>query len=78
MIEEDALQFAIVHLEGASHDWWTLGCILLGHKDVKSYEEFSQKLMNMFHDKDIEWYFQELTQLKQTRTVEDYARKFQE
>ena len=77
-MEEDALQFSIVHLEGATHDWWTHGHISLGHKDVKSYEKFSQKLMNRFDDKEIEWYFQELTQLKQIGTVEDYARKFQE
>ena len=61
MTEEDALQFAIVHLEGAVHDWGTHGRISLGHKDIKSYEEFSQKLMNRFDDKDSEWYFQELT-----------------
>ena len=78
MIEEDALQFAIVHLEGAAHDWWTHGHISLGHKDVKSYEEFSQNLMSRFDDKDTEWYFQELTQLRQIGTVEGYARKFQE
>ena len=65
MTEEDALQFVIVHLERATHDWWTHGRISLGHKDIKSYEEFSQKLMNRFDDKDIEWYFQELTQLRQ-------------
>ena len=34
--------------------------------------------MSRFDDKDTEWYFQELTQLRQTGTIEDYARKFQE
>ena len=52
MIEEEALQYAIILLGGEAHDWWTQGCISLGHKDVKTYEEFSQKLMDRFDEKD--------------------------
>ena len=57
MTEEDALQFTIVHLEGVVDDCWTNGHISLQHKDGKSYKEFSQNLMNIIDDKDIEWYF---------------------
>ena len=78
MTEEEALQFSVILLGGAAHDWWTQGHISLGHKDVKSYEEFSQKLMNQFDKKDTEWYFQELTHLKQIGTLHDYINQFQE
>ena len=41
MTEEDALQFAILHLEGTTHDWWHHGLITQGHQNITSYEEFS-------------------------------------
>ena len=45
MIEEDALQFSILHLEGTTHEWWYNGLLSLGHQNINSYQEFSQKLI---------------------------------
>lgn len=70
--------FLLNPMTEVAYDWWTHGRISLGHKDVKSSEEFSQKLMNRFDEKDTEWYLQELTHLKQTRTLNEYVKQFQE
>lgn len=78
MTEENALQFAILHLEGATHEWWHNGLVSLGHQSINSYGEFSQKLTNRFDEKDSEWYFQELVLLKQTGTVDEFISQFQE
>lgn len=40
MTEEDALQFAILHLEGAVHEWWHHRHISLVHQNENSYGEF--------------------------------------
>ena len=48
MTEEDALQFAIPHLEGIVHEWWHNGLLSLGHQHVTSYQEFSQNLIKWF------------------------------
>lgn len=77
MTEEDAIHFAILYLEEAVHEWWHHGLISLGHQAVNSYGEFCQRLVNRFDDNDSRWYFQELTQLKQTRTLEEFTCKFQ-
>lgn len=63
MMEEDALQFAILHLEGTSHDWRHHGLITQGNQNITSYEEFSQKLIKRFDRKHPQENFKKLTQL---------------
>lgn len=50
----------------------------LAHKKITTYNEFTKRLINRFDDKVSEWYFQELTHLKQIGTMEEYVRKFLE
>ena len=63
MMEEDALQFAILHLEGTAHDWWHHGLITQGHQNVTSYEEFSQKLIKIFDRRYPQENFKKLAQI---------------
>ena len=77
MTEEDALQFAILHLEDTTHDWWHQGLITQGHQNITSYEEFSQKLIKRFDRKHPQENFKKLTQLRQQGTIEDYIKEFQ-
>lgn len=77
MMEEDAIKLTILHLEGTSHDWWHHGLITQDHQHIITYDEFTQKIIKIFDQKHPEWYFKELTQLKQHGTMEDYAMKFQ-
>jgi hypothetical protein len=42
-----------------------------------SYTEFTQRLIDRFYQEDLELHFWELTQLKQTGTVEAYIYEFQ-
>lgn len=77
MIEEDAIKFAILHLEGVAHDWWHHGLITQGHQNVTTFDDFTGKLFERFDQKYPERYFKELTQFRQQGSVEDYVAEFQ-
>ena len=57
MTEKGAIKFAILHLRGSNHKWWHCGKNSLGLKKSTTYNEFTQKLMNRFDEKDPEQYF---------------------
>ncbi|XP_059068585.1 uncharacterized protein LOC131859077 [Cryptomeria japonica] len=78
MLEEDAIRFAILHLEGAPHEWWYRGLITLGHNLITTYDEFTKKLIERFDVKDPEVSFHELAQLKQNVSLESYVADFQQ
>ena len=65
MLEEDAIRFSTLHLEGTTHEWWYHGLVTLGHNLITTYEEFTNKLIERFDVKDPEVSFHELAQLKQ-------------
>ena len=64
MMDEDPLQFAILHLEGTAHDWWHHGLVTQGHQNITSYEEFSQKLIKRFDRRHPQENFKKLTQIR--------------
>ena len=45
MIENGAIQFIVLHLRGIAQYWWQHGLDNQGHKQIKSYDEFTQKLI---------------------------------
>ena len=65
-----AIKFAALHLEGVAHEWWHHGTITLGHDQINTYVEFTEKLIERFDGKDSELNFKELAQLKQTGSVD--------
>jgi hypothetical protein len=77
MRELEAIKFATMYLDGKAHDWWYHGLTTLGHNQIVSYTEFTQRLMDRFDQGDPELHFRELTQLKQTGTTEAYIEDFQ-
>jgi hypothetical protein len=77
MREMEAIKFATMYLDGKAHDWWYHGLTTLGHSQVVSYTEFTQRLIDMFDQGDPELHFRELTQLKQTGTAEAFIEEFQ-
>ena len=64
MVEEDALEMAILHIEGEANRWWFHGIRSLGHDPISSYEYFSKALVEIFNRKYPEHSFKELAQLK--------------
>ena len=48
MPEEEAIKFAALHLEGVAHEWWHHGLVTLGHNQVTSYIEFTERLIDRF------------------------------
>lgn len=68
MLEEDAIRFATIHLEGAAHEWWYHGLITLFHNLITIYDEFTNRLIERFDDLEVS--FHELAQLKQHGTLE--------
>jgi hypothetical protein len=77
MREMEAIKFATMYLDGKAHDWWYHGLTTLGHNQIVSYTEFTQRLIDRFDQGDPELHFRELTQLKQTGTTEAYIDEFQ-
>jgi hypothetical protein len=77
MVESDAIKFATLCLEGKSHEWWFHGMTTLGHEHIISYREFTQRLMDIFDQDDPELHFRELTQLRQTGSVDAFIEEFQ-
>jgi hypothetical protein len=76
MTEAKAIKFATLHLDGEAHEWWYHGLVTLGHSNITSYVEFTQRLMDRFDRKDPE-IFCELAQLRQTWTPEAYIAEFE-
>lgn len=77
MEEEEAIKFAMLHLDGVAHEWWYHGLVTLGHRSITTYDEFTNKLIERFEKKDPEVHFRELAQLKQYGTVDAYIAEFQ-
>jgi hypothetical protein len=77
MIELEAINFATLHLEGEAHEWWYHGLVTLGHSHITSYLEFTERLMERFDRRDPELHFKDLTQLRQTRSIEAFIIEFQ-
>eukprot|EP01018_Ginkgo_biloba_P004218 Gb_09021 [translate_table: standard] len=75
MVEEDAIQFATLHLEGVAYDWWH-GLITQEHNLVQTFNDFSQRLLGRFERKDEE-YFRELARIRHQTSVESYVTEFQ-
>jgi len=72
MTNEEMNKFSTLHLDGEAHEWWYHGLVTLGHDNITSYLDFTQKLMDQFEKKDPELHFRELAQLKQVGTAYPY------
>jgi hypothetical protein len=77
MTEVEAIKFATLHLDGEAHEWWYHGLVTLGHSNITSYLDFTQKLMERFDKKDPKLHFKELAQLKQEGSPDAYITEFQ-
>jgi hypothetical protein len=76
MMETDAIKLATFHLDGEAHDWWYHGLVTLGHNNITTYVDFTQRILKRF-EKDPELHFRELAKLKQTGSVEAFIAEFQ-
>lgn len=77
MPEDEAIKFAALHLEGVAHERWHHGMVTLGHDQITSYVEFTERFIDRFDGRDPELNFKELAQLKQSGPVDSYITKFQ-
>ena len=60
ILEEKAIRFTTVHLEGVTYEWWHHGLVTQDHGLIMSYETFSYNLITHFDKKDIEVYYRDL------------------
>jgi hypothetical protein len=77
MREMEAIKFSTMYLDSKAHDWWYHGLTTLGHNQIVSYIEFTQRFIDRFDQGDPELHFRELTQLRQTGTAEAFIEEFQ-
>jgi hypothetical protein len=78
MTELEAISFATLHLDWEAHECWYHGSVTLGHSRINSYLEFTERLMERFDRRDPELHFKDLTQLRQTGSVEAFIIEFQQ
>lgn len=78
MTELEAINFATLHFDGEAHEWWYHGLVTLGHNQITSYLEFTEMLMERFDRRDPKLHFRDLTQLRQTGSVEAFIVEFQQ
>jgi hypothetical protein len=76
MIESEVVSFATLHLEGEAHEWWHHGLVTLGHNCITSYMVFIERLMERFDQRDPELHLRDLTQLRQTGSIESFIGDF--
>ena len=72
----ESIKIAALHLEGGAHDWWFHGLSTLGHANVNTYSEFTQRLVDRFDQRDPKAHFIEIAKLKQLGNPETYISKF--
>ena len=77
MLEEEAIKFVMLHLEGVAHEWWHHDTITLGHNKINNYVEFIERLIEWFKGKDPKLNFKDLAQLRQTGSVDQFIVEFQ-
>jgi hypothetical protein len=63
-------------LDGEAHKWWYHGMVTLVHNRITSYLEFTERLR--FDRRDPKLHFRDLTQLRQTWSVEAFITEFQQ
>jgi hypothetical protein len=59
--EEEEIKITTLHLDGEAHKWWHHGFVTLGHANITSYVEFTQRVMDRFERKDPKIHFRELS-----------------
>ena len=69
MREMEAITFSTMYLDGKAHDWWYHGLTTLGHNQIVSYIEFTQRLIDRFDLGDPELHFRKLTQQVRLRHI---------
>lgn len=72
----EAIKMATWKLEGGTHDWWFHGIYMSGHVGDTSYEDLTWRLMEYFDLRHLKIHFKQLTQFKQTRSLEQYREDF--
>lgn len=76
LVEEDAIQFASLHLEGDALKWWQYGVISQMYFHITSFNEFARQLVKRFDRKKENDYFQDFTSLSQHGEVDEYVIEF--
>jgi len=52
MLEAKAIKFTTLHLEGEAYEWWYHVLVTLGHSNITSYLDITQRLIDQFDKKD--------------------------
>jgi hypothetical protein len=76
MTESEAIKIDTLQLDGEAHEWWHHGLVTLGHVEITSYVELTQRVMDKFVTKYPEIHFRELAQFRQTCTLEAFITEF--
>jgi hypothetical protein len=60
MTEDEENNFSTLHMDGEAHVLWYHGLVTLGHANITSYKDFTERLMDRFDKKDLEIHFREI------------------
>lgn len=53
MSEEEGIQIITMCLDGIAYEWWKNGITTLGHRKVRTFKYFSQRVLDRFEHKHI-------------------------
>ena len=76
MKEVKAIKYSTLHLERGPHEWLYHGLATLGHANITSYMDFTQRLLDKFDSKYRELHIRQIAQIKQTDMVDSYIIEF--
>lgn len=72
MTEFDAMKLAKLQLDGEAREWRYHGLVTMGHSNITSYTEFTQRHIECFDRKDLELHFKEMAELNETDSLKAY------
>lgn len=78
MMEEEAMQFTTLHLDGTTYEWWHHGLITQHHNSIHTFDKFSQRILDFFDLRDEDEYFWDLASVKQKGSIDAYIAEFQQ
>jgi len=56
MVEEDAMHFASLHLEGDALEWWWYGTVSQGYSLITTFDEFARRVVKRFDRKEDDYF----------------------
>lgn len=76
MVEEEAINFASLHLEVNALNSWHHGMVSQGYAHITMFKEFTRRTVKRFNQKKKNDYFLDLNSLRRMKIVDEFVIEF--